>query len=132
MKISRFALLASIAIGSAVPAQAQVPTFDTAAVSAGCAASACSAAAQAAISQILGSGLTGSAYSAQIALLASMLYSMAQNGQISVAEAAAALRTVAANSTDATQRAAILAAAINLENGNAGSGTPPSFEASPN
>ena len=132
MKFSRIALLAALALGTAAPAYAQTPVFDTAAVNIDCRAGSCAAAAQAAIAQIAASGLTGRAYADQIALLASLLYGLAQGGQVSLADVGAALRAVAAASNDPTQAAAIVAAAEAVESGRAAAGTPPAFEASPN
>lgn len=132
MKYTKFAILAALTLGIAAPAQAQVPVFDSAAVGAGCAAAGCAAAAQAALNQLTASGLTGKAYSDQIALLASLLYTLAQNGQAPLVEVSAALRTVAAGSTNAAQQAAILGAAANVEAGRIGTEPAPAFEASPN
>jgi len=131
MQFTKFALIAALAMGVALPARAQTPAFDTAAVSTGCAVS-CAGAAQTALAQITASGVTGAAYDAQIALLASLLYTLAQNGQATGAQVGAALRTVAAASPNPAQQSAILEAAARAEADQA-VGTPaPLFEASPN
>ncbi|MBW6505865.1 MAG: hypothetical protein K0B00_03845 [Rhodobacteraceae bacterium] len=132
MKFSRIALFAMLALGTAAPAHAQAPVFDAANVSVGCTNGSCAAATQAAIAQITASGLTGRAYSDQIALLASALYALVQGGQASLADVGAALRATAAASNDPAQADAIVAAAEAVESGRATNGTVPAFEASPN
>lgn len=131
MRFTKFALISVLGLGVTLPANAQTPAFDTALVSTGCAAS-CANAAQTALAQISASGVAGAAYDAQIALLASLLYSLAQNGQATGAEVAAALRDVAAASTNPAQQSAIMEAATRAEAGQATGSPAPLFEASPN
>lgn len=132
MKYTKFAILTALALGIAAPAQAAAPLFDSAAIGTACAAAGCATATNAAIALVAASGLTGAAYDEQIALLASLLYTLAQSGQAPTAELAAALRLVAAGSTDPAQQATILEAAATVEAGRAGTEPSPWPAASPN
>lgn len=125
MKFAPVLLSAALAFGVAAPASAQV-LFDQASVTTACSAGgpSCTAYINGIIAQLQALGLSPAAINSQLASLASATLNVARTNPAASAGVALALQDIANASTDAGQKATILAAADTVAQGNAATVSP--------